>query len=58
MIQITKATRGQIKSFNEKEWRGVNIEHYGKQVEWDEQNFLYKATENNPKKDTPTPVSK
>ena len=45
MIRITKSTRPQIKSFNEKEWHGVDIEHYGKVVHWDEQNFLYKATE-------------
>lgn len=45
MITISKATRSQIKSFNEKEWHGVDIEHYGKPVEWNEQNFLFKAVE-------------
>lgn len=45
MIKVSNATRPQIKSFNLKEWHGVDIEHYGKTVEWNEKNFLYKATE-------------
>ena len=45
MIRITKATRKQIKYFNEKEWHGVDIEHYGKPIQWIDQSFIFKATE-------------
>lgn len=46
MIKVTKATRAQIKNFNEKEWHGVDLEHYGKHVHWNEKNFIFKAVEN------------
>lgn len=46
MIRISKTTRNQIKAFNEKEWHGVDFEHYGKTVSWNEKPFLYKAVDN------------
>lgn len=46
MLRILKTTRKQIKVFNEKEWHGVDFEHYGKVVDWKEKNFIYKAVEN------------
>ena len=49
MIQITKAskkaTKKDIKKFDEKEWHDLDIEHYGKRVEWKEKYFLFKATD-------------
>lgn len=46
MLKIIKTSRKQIKTFNKKEWHGVDIEHYGKAVEWKEKEFIYKAVEN------------
>ena len=43
MIRISKATKSQIKTFNIKDWHGVDVEHYGKPIEWNEKPFLYKA---------------
>ncbi|MDP3973760.1 MAG: GNAT family N-acetyltransferase [Candidatus Daviesbacteria bacterium] len=45
MIKITKASYRQIKDFNLKEWHGVDIEHYGKEVEWNDKKFIFKAEE-------------
>lgn len=45
MIIIDKTTRDDIKKFNNKEWHGVDIEHYGKPVEWNDQDFIFKATD-------------
>jgi N-acetylglutamate synthase-like GNAT family acetyltransferase len=45
MIDISKTTKKEIKKFNEKEWHGVDIEHYGKRVYWKKKNFMYKALE-------------
>jgi len=46
MITIQKATREEITPFNIKEWHNFDIEHYGKRVDWVEEKFIYKATEN------------
>lgn len=46
MVNIQKATREEVGPFNIKEWHNVDIEHYGKPVEWDEEKFIYKAVEN------------
>ena len=45
MIKITKATRKQIKAFNEKEWHDTDFEHYGRRVDWNEKKFLFMAVE-------------
>ncbi len=45
-VDVTKATKGEIKAFDERAWHGENIEHYGKPVEWVEKKFVFKATEN------------
>lgn len=46
MIKITMTSYNQIKDFNIREWHGVDIEHYGKEVEWKDKNFIFKAEEN------------
>lgn len=46
MLNVTKATKKEIKLFNEKEWHGVDVEHYGRPVVWKERKFIFKATEN------------
>ncbi|MBI4059352.1 GNAT family N-acetyltransferase [Candidatus Microgenomates bacterium] len=45
MIKITNASYRQIKDFNLKEWHGVDIDHYGKEVEWNDKEFIFKAEE-------------
>jgi len=42
---ITKATKKEIKAFNDGEWHDIDIEHYGKPVEWIKKEFVFKATE-------------
>lgn len=46
MLTIKKATREEIGTFNIREWHNVDIEHYGKPVEWNEEKFIFKAEEN------------
>lgn len=46
MIRVISTTKAEVKKFNKKEWHGVDIEHYGKKVEWNEKEFIFKATEN------------
>lgn len=46
MLKITKTTRKEIHDFNIREWHSVDVEHYGKPVEWNAQKFLYKIEEN------------
>jgi GNAT superfamily N-acetyltransferase len=43
MIFILNSTKEEIKKFNEKEWHGVDIEHYGREVDWKEKEFIFKA---------------
>src|SRR4030065_86225 len=45
MIKISRASKKSTKDFNEKEWRNVDIAHYGKRVDWKEHKFRFKATE-------------
>lgn len=46
MITVSLATREAIKDFNQVEWHGVDMEHYGKPVDWNEKEFVFKAEEN------------
>lgn len=45
-VTISKAIEKEIKNFEEKTWRGEDIEHYGKPVRWIKRKFIFKATEN------------
>lgn len=45
MITVQPTTKKEISEFNTSEWHGVDQEHYGKEVEWDEAGFAYKVTE-------------
>lgn len=44
-MRITKATKKEVKEFNVREWHGVDIEHYGRPVEWNLKVFIFKATQ-------------
>lgn len=45
MLKISPATREEINDFNLKAWHEVNVDHYGKDLEWNEQNFIFKAVD-------------
>lgn len=45
-IKINKTTEKEIKRFIKREWRSMDIEHYGRRVNWQEKNIVFKATEN------------
>ena len=45
MIKISKATKKSTTDFSEKEWHKVDNAHYGRRVEWKEQKFRFKATQ-------------
>ena len=45
MITISKATKKDTKNWSTKEWHKVDIAHYNRRVEWKEQKFRFKASE-------------
>lgn len=45
-IKISKTTEKKIKKFNEKEYRKLDIEYFGKPVTWARTPIIFKATEN------------
>ena len=45
MIKISRASKSSTTDFSEIEWHKVNHAHYGRRVEWNEQKFRFKATE-------------
>lgn len=46
MIKIKRTSSKNTKKWSEKEWHKVDIAHYGRQVDWNEQKFRFKAEEN------------
>lgn len=46
MIKVSASTNKELKEFGEKEWSLVNIEHYGKNIDYQQKDFVFKATEN------------
>jgi GNAT superfamily N-acetyltransferase len=46
MIKITPTSEEEVKNFADKEWKSQDIEHYGKDVEWKEEQIVFKAEEN------------
>lgn len=46
MIKVGLAKREEVKKFNEREWHGVDVEHYGRAVDWNDKGFIFKAEEN------------
>lgn len=46
MIKVSKSTKKEVKEFGKVEWPKANIEHYGKNVDYNQKNFVFKATEN------------
>jgi len=45
MITISKSTNKELKKFGEKEWPMANREHYGKNVDYKNKIFIYKAVD-------------
>jgi len=45
-MNITSAKLVEISAFAKKSWAGENIEHYGEQIHWVEEKFLFKAIDN------------
>jgi GNAT superfamily N-acetyltransferase len=45
MITISTTTDEESKSFLETEWQHADMEHYGPEVKWQEENFMFKATD-------------
>lgn len=46
MIKISESTWKEIKEFGDKEWPIANLEHYGRKVDYNQKDFIFKATEN------------
>jgi ribosomal protein S18 acetylase RimI-like enzyme len=45
MIVIEKSTKEEIKPFNAKEWVATDVKYYGKDHDWIEEEFVFKAVE-------------
>jgi ribosomal protein S18 acetylase RimI-like enzyme len=45
MIKISKSTWKETKEFGDKEWPIANLEHYGHKVDYNQKDFIFKATE-------------
>jgi GNAT superfamily N-acetyltransferase len=45
MVKISKSSSREVKEFAKREWAKANIEHYGKQVDYNQKDFVFKATE-------------
>lgn len=45
-VVILPAKKDELKEFSIREWHDVDIEHYGRTVEWNLKEFVFKATEN------------
>ena len=45
-VVILPAKKDELKEFSIREWHGVNEEHYGRDVEWNFKEFVFKAMEN------------
>lgn len=46
MIKISESTWKETKDFGEREWPFANLEHYGRKVDYNQKDFIFKATEN------------
>lgn len=46
MISITESSNKEVEGFGKKEWALVNIEHYGKNLDYNQKDFVFKAIEN------------
>ncbi|MFC1625962.1 GNAT family N-acetyltransferase [Patescibacteria group bacterium] len=45
MIKISKSTDKEVRKFGRAEWPIANVEHYGKSVDYNKKNFVFKATD-------------
>lgn len=43
MIKIIRTSKKSVKDFNDKAWHSVDLEHYGRRIEWSEHKFRFKA---------------
>lgn len=46
MIKISDSTWKETKKFGDVEWKFANLEHYGHEVDYNQKDFIFKATEN------------
>lgn len=46
-IKISESNWKETKAFGDKEWPFANLEHYGSKVDYNQKDFIFKATENN-----------
>jgi predicted N-acetyltransferase YhbS len=46
MIKILKSTDKEVATFGKKEWAFVNVEHYGKNLDYQQKDFVFKAIDN------------
>lgn len=45
-VDVLPADKDELKEFSIREWHDVDMEHYGRTVEWNLKEFVFKATEN------------
>jgi ribosomal protein S18 acetylase RimI-like enzyme len=45
MIKISESNWKETKTFGDKEWSYANLENYGSNVDYNQKDFIYKATE-------------
>ena len=45
MITVSRATKKDLNGWRVKEWDKVDLVHYGRSVKWNEQEFMFKASE-------------
>lgn len=45
MIKISESTWKETKGFGDIEWPFANLEHYGRRVDYNQKDFIFKATE-------------
>jgi predicted N-acetyltransferase YhbS len=45
MVKILKSVWKETKEFGDKEWPNANLEHYGREVDYNQKDFIFKATE-------------
>ena len=46
MIKISESTNREVAVFGKREWVFVNIEHYGKNLDYQQKDFVFKAVDN------------
>jgi predicted N-acetyltransferase YhbS len=45
MIKVFKSTNKEVAAFGKREWAFVNVEHYGKNLDYKQKDFVFKAVD-------------